>query len=920
MASTQSGLRLLQTKLFIPRAHPEIVERSNLIRKFDEALNSRLVLVTAPAGYGKTTLLSNYFERSNKSIAWVSLDDRDDEQIRFWSYFIAALQTLDASLGKTAQGMLQSTQQPPIENILINLLNDISQYPVDITLCLDDYHSISGSKINEGMVFLIENLPVQMHLVIAGRSEPSFPLPLLRARRQLYEINAADLRFSKDEAALFLNQLMDLNLSADQVTKIEDLTEGWAAGLQLAGLSIQAAEDKSSQLETFSGSHRYIFDYLAQEVLNNQSEEVQNFLLRTAILDQLSGALCDSILESSLEAIGPTVGYSQSILEYLERANLFIVPLDQQRHWYRYHHLFSDFLHAQLVDQANPSEIRELHSRASSWFKGNDSMYEAIDHAFNSGNYSEAAALINEDVNEIFSRSELPTLASWLKDFPPEVLHSEPRLNMIGAWAFLATGQSDEAESHLQIVEDILGSKADGSPESLALPPEIRGALAEISCIRTSHAFNRFDLDQALTLSNRTLAYLTDDVQSGFFNEKRDILAVTLFNQAVMFELKGEITKSSKLFSKTITLNEHNLHLVPMSISRLAHLQELQGLLGKAEETYQMAMRMTEDYQYPLPLSGMTDIGLGSLSCERNKLEDAEIHLKNGIDLGHMWSLWELLTSGYMHLARVEMAKGDFGKANKLIVDAIGAISKFQVTWPIPIIEAYQAMLWARQGKLEEASYWSQRCGIDPEQPIEYNQETIAIPLARVWISLGKYDEARVVIDKMIKSNESRQAWGQVIQLLIFDALANYSQGDFESAFVSTKRALDLAEKENYKRIFLDEGETMETILRRMDDRLSSDKYAPNKGFIGQLLIAFQTEPFHSQQEDLQTMPLLDPLSEREIEVIKLLEEGLSNQEIAARLFISLNTVKAHLKSIYGKLGVNNRVQAIAKGREIGLY
>ena len=918
MASSKSGLRLLQTKLFIPRAHPEIVERPNLIRKFDEALNYRLVLVTAPAGYGKTTLLSHYFERSNKSIAWISLDDRDNEQIRFWSYFIAALQTMDASLGKTAQGMLQSPQPPPIENILINLLNDISLIPSDIIICMDDYHSISASKINEGMVFLIENLPEQMHLVIAGRSEPSFPLPLLRARRQLYELNSSDLRFSNDEAAQLLNHLMDLSLSADQVTKIEDLTEGWAAGLQLAGLSMQAAEDKSNQLETFSGSQRFIFDYLAQEVLNGQSEEVQNFLLRTAILDQLSGALCDSILDNNRDGKKTTSGYSQSILEYLEKANLFIIPLDQQRRWYRYHHLFSDFLRAKHADQTDPLEIKELHSRASVWFKDNDMMPAAIEYAFSSGDYSAAANLINEDVTEIFFRSELPDLTSWLMKFPSEIIYAEPRLNMIGAWAYLATGQPDKAESHLQIVEDILGSKADGSPESLDLSPDIRGALAEICCIRTSHAFNQFDLDQALTLSNRTLAYLNEDVQSGLFNDKRDILAVTHFNQAVMFELKGEITGASELFSKSIELNEDNLHLVPMAISRLANLQELQGTLGKAEKTYRKAMRMTEDYQYPLPLAGMANIGLGSLSCERNNLKGAEIHLKNGIELGHMWSLWELLTAGYMRLSRVEMSIGEFSKANKLLDDLIDAIGKLQVTWPIPMVQAYQAMLWARQGKLAEASEWSQRCGIDPEQPIEYNQETIAVPLVRVWIALSKYDDARGLIDKLIKANESRQARGQILQLLIFDALASFSQGEHESAFVSIKRALKLAENENYQRIFLDEGETMETILQAFDERLSNQDDEHLKGFIGQLLHAFQSEPFHDQEKDLQTITILDQLSEREIDVLKLLEQGLSNQQIAANLYISLNTVKAHLKSIYAKLGVNNRVQAVAKGHKIG--
>jgi LuxR family maltose regulon positive regulatory protein len=896
-----------------------IIERPKLNKKFAAGLNSRLVLVTAPAGYGKTTLLSKQFESTSRPTAWVSLDDRDNEPIRFWSYIIAAIQSLDTSHGKTAQAMLISSQHPPIENILVSLLNDITLLEDDFTLCLDDYHAITRSEINEGMVYLIENLPKQMHLVIAGRTEPPFPLPILRTRRQMLEIDAADLRFSNDEATQFLNQLMDLNLSADQIRTIDQATEGWAAGIQLAALSLQGAEDISHHLKTFTGDHHFIFDYLAQEVLNTQTAEVRDFLLQFAILDQLNGGLCDSILGSSLESKGSKSSYSQSILEYLERSNLFIIPLDQQRQWYRYHHLFSDFLKSQLVSEVSPSVIENLHSKASSWFKQNNMMFQAIDHAIKSRNYLEAATLIDEDVNEIFSRSELRILTSWLNDLPPEVFHSQPRLSMIAAWAYLATGQSAEAESQLSNVEDVLGLKANGSPESLAAPPEIRGALAETCCIRTSLSFNHFDLTEALSLSIQTQEYLTADVHSGFFNEKRDILAVNHFNQGIIYDLTGEITEASESFSKTITLNEENLHLIPMAISHLAHLQELQGLLHKAEDTYLVAMRITDEHPYPLPLSGLADIGLGNILCERNQLDQAKVQLRNGVELGRMWSLGGVLSSGYIGLARVAMANGRFTDANQLLVEAIEIVSNLQVDWQTPMIESYQAMIWARQGDLDSAEDWANKCGINPDQPIQFNQELIAIPLARVWIGIGRYSEARDLIGTLIKSNETRHAWGQVIQLRIFDALAAYSQDEFEPAFDSIERALELAENENYQRIFLDEGETMQAILQGSDERLSGEQYESMKDYISQLLKAFEAEPFYSSEQDGQMFSMLEPLSKREIEVIKLLEEGLSNQEIAARLFISLNTVKAHLKRIYGKLGVSNRVQAIAKGRELGL-
>jgi LuxR family maltose regulon positive regulatory protein len=919
MVTDQPGLRLLHTKLLIPGAHPVIIERAKLNRKLASGLNNRLVLVTAPAGYGKTTLLSKHFETSSSPTAWVSLDERDNEPIRFWSYFIAALQTLDTGLGKTAQAMLISPQPPPAENILVSLINDIVQFKDDYTICLDDYHAITHPEINEGMVFLVENLPQQMHLVIAGRTEPDFPLPILRTRRQILEIDASDLRFSYEEVAQFLNQLMDLDLSVENINKIDQATEGWAAGIQLAALSLQAAEDKSHQLETFTGEHRFIFDYLAQEVLNTQTTEVQKFLLKTAVLDQLNGSLCDSLLDGNVGGEESFYSSSQAILDHLESSNLFIFPLDQQRQWYRYHRLFSEFLKTQLEIKLDPVEIKQLHAKASEWFKHNNMIASAIDHAVKAGDYIEAASLIDGDVNEIFSRSELIPLTIWLEELPPGIFNSQPKLDVIAAWAYLSTGNSDQVQSHLQNVENVLAVKADGSPESLAQPQEIRGALAEICCIRTSLSFNQFDLTEALTLINRCQEYLSNDVESGLFNDKRDILAVNYFNQGIIFDLNGEITNASESFSKTITLNEENLHLIPMAISHLARLQELQGLLHDAEGTYLEAMRITDQHPYPLPLSGLADIGLGNILCERNQLDQAMVQLRNGVKLGQMWSLGGVLSSGFIGLARVAMAKGNVDEANHLLEEAIEIVGNLQTGWQIPLIESYQALTWARQGDLDSAEDWSHKCGLDPEQPVEFNQELIAIALARVWIAMGKFDEARDLLKKLVKSNNARQAWGQVIQIKIFDSLAAYLQDDFESSFDSIEQALELAKNGYYQRIFLDEGEIMQQILVGTAQRSSMDPDSQLKQYIGQLLNAFEAEPFSSSKEFDQLASLLNPLSERELEVIRLLEEGLSNQEIAARLHISLNTVKAHLKSIYGKLGVNNRVQAIAKGRELGL-
>jgi LuxR family maltose regulon positive regulatory protein len=453
----------------------------------------------------------------------------------------------------------------------------------------------------------------------------------------------------------------------------------------------------------------------------------------------------------------------------------------------------------------------------------------------------------------------------------------------------------------------------------MALTPEMRGILAEISNIRTSLALNGNDLSLALDLSRQTKAYLSDDVEAGLFNNSRDILAVTHFNQAIALEANGEIMEASESFSKAIALNEKNIHLIPMAISHLGHLLELRGLLSKAEETYWSAMRLAEDYQYPLPLSALADVGLGQLFCERNDLKMAEYHLKKGIALGKQWNQWGSLLPGYMGLVRVAMANGTYNQANEYLDRVISTVNDFQLPWLMPQFKAYRAAMFARQGEINSASEWSHESGIELDQPIHFNQEPIAISLISVWMAMQNFNEALQLIQKLIRSNESRQAWGQVIQLLIFDALVNYFQGDTEIALASIERALELAEPENYQRIFLDEGEIMHAILLEVDDS-STGMYKDHiRQYTRQLLATFQNELTLLPAAQFEKNEFIDPLSVRELEVFKLLKKGHSNKEIAAKLFISLNTVKAHNKNIFSKLGVNNRVQAITRGHELGI-
>ncbi|MEJ2709292.1 MAG: LuxR C-terminal-related transcriptional regulator [Anaerolineales bacterium] len=904
---------LLRTKLFIPKAHPDIIERPSLTARLDAGLKCKLILVSAPAGFGKTTLLSSWLEEISLQRAWLSLDSRDNDPARFWAYLIAALQGIQPALGQNTQALFQAPQPPPIENIITELINEISGISEDFLLVLDDVHTIERESIFSGLEFLVDHMPPQMHLVLSGRKDPLLPLALLRARRELVELRAEDLRFSPQEAAAFLNQVMGLDLSSDDLASLEQLTEGWIAGLQLAALSMQSVDDIPAFVRSFGGEHRYVFDYLAHEVLNHLQSSERSFLLQTSILDRMSAAVCNAVTGRQ---------DSQQILQELEQANLFLVPLDLQRHWFRYHHLFGDFLKAQLEQEQEPEQIHHLHQRASRWFEAQGFLFEAVEHALQGQDFDLAAQFIDRVALQAFRHSELITLLAWLQDLPVSYFNQHARLNMVAAWANLATGHSEVVDGYLQNVERLISAEADGSEQSKALPAQVRGVLGEISCIRSSLAFNRFDLKTVRLLASRAREYLHGQSEGGLFNNREDLLSVVFFNLGLAYEFDGEVLEASEAFRQTIRLSEENIHLLPMATSHLAQLQVIRGQLRQAEKTYRQALRKSEELGRISPLAGMAHTGLGSLLVEWNQLESAARLLERGVELGRRWSQWEILMTGYFGLVRIAMAQSRVESAFELLQTLEELAGKLEMPMVARPIQAVRALWQARSGDLEAARRWVQACGIDAQAEIPYLQEADALILARVWIALQNDVEAMTLIDRLLESTQTGERWGRVIELRIYQALVWKARDELDAALGALETAFQLAEPEGYVRLFLDEGQPMLALLKQAAQR----DIAP--GYVSRLLENFAQNgaPAESIQAPAHTPPAgsahqtassQDLLSDRELEVLRLVARGMTNQEIADELVISLNTVKSHVKNIYARLQVRNRAEAISIAKEL---
>jgi len=701
---------LLTTKLFIPAPASQLVPRVQLLERLSEGTRRKLTLIAAPAGFGKTTLLSAWSQQRSSAVAWVSLDDSDNDPTRFWAYVLAAVEMLSPGIAEHARLLLHapSPQSPTIEVMLTALINDLAALSGDVAVVLDDYHLITAQPIHDALVFLLDHLPAHMHLVIATRANPPLPLARLRARGELSELRAAELRFTDDEAAAFLNQVMGLGLTGDAIAALEARTEGWIAGLQLAALSLQGRADSADFIQAFSGSQRYILDYLAEEVLGRQPAHLKTFLLQTAILDRLSGPLCDAVLgleardlrlvESSStlkpgRPLGPSSldSYSRLILGELERANLFLIPLDEERHWYRYHQLFADVLRSRL-QQEQPDLVLELHRRASAWYQDHGLVAEAVDHAVAALEFQQAARLIETSAPTLLVQGEVATLLRWLQALPADVVRDQPRLGLCKSWALLLSGQFDAVELQLQGVEYRL---------QLQVPTvEVQDMLGQVAAIRADIAATLGDLPHASDLVQQALACLRPDNVV-----VRSVVGVIQGDTACWH---GDMCTAQQAYTEASQLGRAagNLSLVQMALHGLGQVQQIQGQLRATAAIYRHALQLgTERGGRYLPATAVALVGLGELLREWNDLDGALQHARDGVELGTQGGNAITLLHGHLTLARVFQALGDADRAHAGIAQAEPIAQSFGGLYPAQVA-ASQTRLWLAPYLYPERLCW----------------------------------------------------------------------------------------------------------------------------------------------------------------------------------------------------------------------
>jgi LuxR family maltose regulon positive regulatory protein len=903
---------ILATKLYIPPPRPTVVPRPRLFKQLDEGLHHKLTLISAPAGFGKTTLISEWVAGCERPVAWLSLDEGDNDPTCFLAYIIAALQTLALSkvegiaarqspignIGEGVLGVLQSPQPPPIEPILTSLVNEITTLPTNFVLVLDDYHVIEAKPVDEALTFLLEHLPPQMHLVIATREDPRLALARLRAQGKLTELRAADLRFTLSEAAGFLNQVMGLNLSAENIAALETRTEGWIAGLQLAALALQGAismpghEDATGFIQTFTGSHHFVLDYLLEEVLGQQSESVQAFLLRTSILNRLCGSLCDAVL---LDA--PPTG--QESLEFLERANLFIVPLDNERRWYRYHHLFADLLrqrHYQSIASSTgdaEKRLNELHIRASQWYEDNGFGFEAFQHASAANDVDRAERLIGGDRIPQHFRGAVTAILDWLGSLPKAVLDARPWLWWRYASLLLVNGQTTGVEEKLQAAE--AGLAASAALQGAGPDDKTQNLIGLIASASAVLALTRYQVDTMVAQSRRALEYLsTDSLISR---------ATANWTLGYAYLLQGDRAAARRALTEAIALSQESgdIFTTILATIGLGNVQEAENQLYLAAETYQRVLQLAGDQ--PLQVIYEAHLGLARIYYEWNDLDAAEQYGRQSLLLAQQYDrVIDRFVTCEVFLARLKLAQGDVAEAAAILAKSSQAARQQNFVYRTPEVAAAQVLTLLRQGSLAAAAYLAQTHGLPLSQ-------------ARIHLSQGDTSEALAVLEPLRQQMEAKDWQDERLKVMVVQAVALQAHGELDKAAQLLDKALALAEPGGFIRIFVDEGLPMARLLSEAAARGIMPDY------VSKLLAAFEAEIQKDEDKSSPPLaqPLIEPLSQRELEVLRLIAQGLSNREIGGRLFLALDTVKGHNRNIFDKLQVQRRTEAVARARELGL-
>ena len=905
------SVSVLSTKLYIPPARANVIERPRLTKKLLSGVDrpSSFALLSGPAGFGKTTLLSNFVTRLKRPTAWVSLDEGDNDYSQFWTYLITACQSVLNGVGATALELFSPPQPLPDETVPTILINDFVTHPKSVVLVLDDYHEIKNPSIHASLLFLLDHLPDNLYIVVSTRIDPPWPLARYRARNQLIEVRAQDLRFSVEEAAEFLNRTMNLDLSAENVAALEERTEGWIAGLQLAALSMQGREDVAAFVKAFTGSHIYVAEYLVEEVLQRQSEGIQTFLLQTSLLKRMNAGLCKAVT-------GCQDG--QVILQALHRENIFVIPLDNEGNWFRYHHLFADLLNARLRQSASAEEIAALQLCAAEWYERNGFALEAVNSALAAEDFERAVELVKESTRDLIFTGQLNILGNWLEVFPKSTFDAHPDLVFYQFWIDVLQNKADLSAKAIQEKEDLLKSLP-SSPEN----DRLKGELMAVIC-------------RAIALSGRTLEGIRLGQDALTYLPADNLASRARVNSALAtahdLEGRAEIAESlyQESFTQAIAAGEYRLAAHTLMVKGLIQIHY--GHLHEAAKTYQRIVDMVpadpiggdstsnvKSNKVFLP-AGQGYIGLGCIYLEWNDLDTAENYLQRGMDLCRQGGL-DGIFIGKVRMSRLRQARGDLA----------GALDEIQMSQQIPRADTFnlvtrQIQIALAEGNVDQAKRLAEPLidmlsgALAPKPPIVF-LEIIQSIIARVYLANGEIEKALQVVGELNASTEPGGRLGRLIEVHLLRALAYLKQSGGRlspNSIQSLERALELGEPQGYALLFLEEGPESIPLLNAVaNGRSTPDRV---KKYARTLLNAFdRIGKSETHRSTIGSTDLVEQLTPREMEVLKLLASGDSNQTIADKLVITVRTVKKHTGNIYGKLGASSRIQAVAQAHELGL-
>jgi len=899
---------LLATKLNVPRTRPDHLGRSRLLRRLDQGMARELVVVCTPAGFGKTTLLADWAASARWPVAWLSLDPEDNDPVRFWRYVVAALDRVAGGLGERVLPLLRPPSVMSSQGVVTALVNQLQAGSGEVVLVLDDYHVMESQPIHDDVAFLLGHLPSRLHVVITSRSDPPLPLARLRARGQLVELRAADLRFTSEEAAALLGEVWRLELAAEAIVALASRTEGWAVGLQLAALSLRERPDPDAFLGAFAGTSRYVLDYLSEEVLERQPGRVRRFLLHSSILTRLSGPLCDAVT-------GDADG--QDMLEALERANLFLVPLDEERRWWRFHHLFADLLRARLR-RAEAGQVPELHRRAAQWCEQDGLIDEAIRHALASGDATWAARLIEEHLNETLSRAESMILGRWLAVLPDDVVRSRPTLCLALGLMEFHLGHFDRVERLLEQAERAFDHRQ--GRRELQVPTHA-GTVAEvpaaIALLRAELAEARGDAEGMAGYARSALDQLAEEEHGPRFWAR-------WLSGPWADWMRGRLADAERASADMLAEGRAapDPQLVMLSCLPLGRVQQARGKLGAALRTYRESLRLaTQGGRFSPFHAAEAHLGIAQVLYERNQLDDALRHVTNSVELGRQM-IWfygqELVTSAW-----IRQAMGEPDSALEAMNEACRmhpGPDTVSLWHPGP---SERARLLLAQGRAEEAARWAEERGLTDEDEVSYPRERDYLMLARVLLAGSDPARADGLLERLDVLAESQGRRQSLIEIWALRSLALQSAGDHQDALSVLAEALALARPEGYIPVFADEGPPMAALLQsliraRQRSRAAAVSQAARE-HVNRVVRAFRPSMGRPEGAASAVSGLMEPLTRRELEVLGFIAAGRPNREIAQELVVTLETVKKHTSHIFDKLGAANRTEAVARARELRL-